>query len=67
MLVTHDPKRVFPIDGSTVSHHAIITLAICFAFGCPSATRVFDYRAPTLLHAPIAKPLQVGAAISGAL
>ena len=24
-------KRVFPIDGSTVSHHAIITLAIRFS------------------------------------
>ena len=23
-----DPRRVLPIDGSTVSHHAIITLAI---------------------------------------
>jgi hypothetical protein len=23
---THDPKRVFPIDRSTASHHVIITL-----------------------------------------
>jgi hypothetical protein len=32
-------KRVFPIDGSTVSHHAIITLAIrlsCSAVASPS-------------------------------
>jgi hypothetical protein len=38
------PERVIPIDGSTVSHHVIITLAI-------------RWRAPTLPQAPIAKPL----------
>jgi len=27
-LLRHRPSRVFPIDGSTVSHHAIITLAL---------------------------------------
>jgi len=27
-LEAHRPKLVFPIDGSTVSHHVIITLAI---------------------------------------
>jgi hypothetical protein len=28
----HDPEAVVPIDGSTVSHHAIITLAIRFFY-----------------------------------
>jgi hypothetical protein len=36
--MTH--KRVVPIDGSTVSHHAIITLAIrCLAAPLPSFFR----------------------------
>jgi hypothetical protein len=46
-------KRVFPIDGSTISHHAIITLAIRLS-------------APPSPHAPVAKALQVATASSGA-